>query len=62
MKSYKNLYTKHPNGGEIVLWCDGKGENKNRNNGTRQEREEDAFWLSTKTSLTILMIVPKHTS
>ena len=38
-----NLYTKHRKGGEIILWCDGKGENKRkRNESTRQEREDDA--------------------
>ena len=36
-------YTKHHKGGEIILWCDGKGENKRkRNESTRQEREDDA--------------------
>ena len=38
-----NLYTKHRKGGEIILWCDGKGENKRkRNESTRQEKEDDA--------------------
>ena len=47
----KNLYTKHHKGGEIILWCDGKGENKRkRYESARQEKEDyaEAVFLGQK--------------
>uniref|UniRef100_A0A1X7VUS6 Uncharacterized protein n=1 Tax=Amphimedon queenslandica TaxID=400682 RepID=A0A1X7VUS6_AMPQE len=38
-----SLYNKHSNGGEIVLWCDGKGTMKRkRNELSRLDKEDDA--------------------
>lgn len=42
----KNLYTKHPIGGEIVLWCDSKGENKRKRNEERGKKMlKQCFWI-----------------
>ena len=40
------MYSKHPTGGELVLWCDGRSEiiktnKRKRNDVTREDKEDE---------------------